>query len=1053
MALLSKEEGDGIVLECQLKNYYPNKVTVQWFSDNQPLTAKNNKELQNTDKAEKSFTYISQISIGTQYEDKRYTCKATHETKEIKEEYSLCKLKSVLKPSIEVKRARLEEILKENKVKFSCTVKAPHTTTVSWLANGVRKGGTISKEQPNIIVNNLTLTTSEWSNLKTIACTAKHPCFPEERAEIPADDKQKDPVVVIRRPFQKSAQSGSALLECVVKDLSSGDVCIKFQANNADISGFICTDCAPSENTWSLTTPFTIPAEYQKKENTFTCTVYRPFKQWKSQPTGNIFDDPTIELVVVPSVGQSSSEPQKLLCSGEGFDPKIKWISNKLEKQSTALDVTMMENGRVKVYSEISVPQTEWNQEVTYTCQIVEGQSRKTKEKDIRICGGKRAISDRNEFKPSIEVKRARLEEILKENKVKLSCTVKAPHTTTVSWLANGVRKGGTISKEQPNIIVNNLTLTTSEWSNLKTIACTAKHPCFPEERAEIPADDKQKDPVVVIRRPFQKSAQSGSALLECVVKDLSSGDVCIKFQANNADISGFICTDCAPSENTWSLTTPFTIPAEYQKKENIFTCTVYRPFKQWKSQPTGNIFDDPTIELVVVPSVGQSSSEPQKLLCSGEGFDPKIKWISKSIERPSTSLDVTMMENGRVKVYSEISVPQTEWNQEVTYTCQIVDGHSMKPTQNKSINICGVIAPSSQKAAVYLLGPSQNHVRSGAALYLTCLVVGQSVKHFSIQWKVNGTVHKPNVYEQNPTDHANGTQSKKSILEVSNQQWNAYALFSCEVKHLCSTVTQQQNISKTREPKQPIVSILRPSDSDLSGPQNTNLLCFITGFFPSDISVEWQLNGTKLVESHFTNSPVVAHTSGGFSMHSALILPASQWKEGVYSCIVSHESCQVPITATLENLYASVIPSAPSVELLQSASRLVCLVYGFSPSAINITWLLGTTEVSAQNDTNPAKGPDGKFSIRSYLQIQPASWAPGEVYSCRITHATGTQSHNISKSAMFEEAIFMNENKPESITQDTVEEAWNMACAFLTLFLLSLLYGCTVTLVKVKPE
>lgn len=97
----------------------------------------------------------------------------------------------------------------------------------------------------------------------------------------------------------------------------------------------------------------------------------------------------------------------------------------------------------------------------------------------------------------------------------------------------------------------------------------------------------------------------------------------------------------------------------------------------------------------------------------------------------------------------------------------------------------------------------------------------------------------------------------------------------------------------------------------------------------------------------------------------------------------------------------ASVIHSAPSVELLQSASRLVCLVYGFSPSAINITWLLGTTEVSAHNDTNPAKGPDGKFSIRSYLQLLPAKWAPGEVYSCRITHATGTQLHNISKSGI----------------------------------------------------
>lgn len=52
---------------------------------------------------------------------------------------------------------------------------------------------------------------------------------------------------------------------------------------------------------------------------------------------------------------------------------------------------------------------------------------------------------------------------------------------------------------------------------------------------------------------------------------------------------------------------------------------------------------------------------------------------------------------------------------------------------------------------------------------------------------------------------------------------------------------------------------------------------------------------------------------------------------------------------------------------------------------------------------------------------------------------------------ALFEEAIFLNENKPEAIVQDTVEEAWNMACAFLVLFLLALLYGCTVTLVKVK--
>lgn len=105
-------------------------------------------------------------------------------------------------------------------------------------------------------------------------------------------------------------------------------------------------------------------------------------------------------------------------------------------------------------------------------------------------------------------------------------------------------------------------------------------------------------------------------------------------------------------------------------------------------------------------------------------------------------------------------------------------------------------------------------------------------------------------------------------------------------------------------DPKQPTVRILRPSDSDLSGLQNPSLLCLITGFFPSDISVQWKLNGTQLDASQFTNSPVAAHTSGGFTMHSALMLPASERKDGTFSCVVSHESSQNPISATVENLY-----------------------------------------------------------------------------------------------------------------------------------------------------
>ncbi len=112
-------------------------------------------------------------------------------------------------------------------------------------------------------------------------------------------------------------------------------------------------------------------------------------------------DDPTIELSVVPSVGQSSSDPQKMLCSATGFDPKIKWLSQSEEKTGRALDATMMEDGRVKVYSEILVPQQEWNQEIT--CQT--RTTTTTAEKSTSICTGKHAKSERNRVVLLSEVK------------------------------------------------------------------------------------------------------------------------------------------------------------------------------------------------------------------------------------------------------------------------------------------------------------------------------------------------------------------------------------------------------------------------------------------------------------------------------------------------------------------------------------------------------------------------------------------------------------------------------------------------------------------------
>ncbi|XP_039680926.1 hemicentin-1 isoform X2 [Perca fluviatilis] len=806
-----------------------------------------------------------------------FTCEVTDKSLKtnVKKEISLCSVYSSGPPFIHVESPSFKTVMmteSTESVKSTCLVRTVLDAKVTWLMDG--KPSTTASQVKNTthIVSEVTVSLSEWKQLKSITCKAEHKCFPStERTVSVAGPAVTAPLVEIRRSLKDLLKMDSAVLECDVTQLSSRDLYVTFQANSADISDKQYVDLPEAPGLHSISRSFSIPTNYWKKDTNFSCTVNQGFSgNFKSNSADNVFVDPSMELLLAPS---EESEQQRLLCSAWGFNPQIKWSTESQQRSSSTYELSMGADGRVAVTSHLHIPHTEWSTGKVFTCEVTDKSLKTNVKKEISLC------SVYSSGPPFIHVESPSFKTVMmteSTESVKSTCLVRTVLDAKVTWLMDG--KPSTTASQVKNTthIVSEVTVSLSEWKQLKSITCKAEHKCFPStERTVSVAGPAVTAPLVEIRRSLKDLLKMDSAVLECDVTQLSSRDLYVTFQANSADISDKQYVDLPEGPGLHSISRSFSIPTNYWKKDTNFSCTVNQGFSgNFKSNSAGNVFVDPSMELLLAPS---EESEQQRLLCSAWGFNPQIKWSTESQQRSSSTYDISMGADGRVAVTSHLHIPRTEWSTGKVFTCEVTD-KSLKTNVKKEISLCSVTPASSQMLGIYVQGPPLQELQNKGPVTITCLLVGPSLNDFSVTWKVDGKSYSLNVHKEPPVSHSNGTETLRSSLDVLAEDWHAYKQVSCEAKHQCSNQSYEDHIIKSR--------VTQPSAILLQG--SGELVCLVSTFSPESINITWLLDGKELWD--YNTSEPHRGPNGKFSIQSHLRLSQVIWLRGaVLTCRVTH--------------------------------------------------------------------------------------------------------------------------------------------------------------------
>uniref|UniRef100_A0A3B3QX53 Ig-like domain-containing protein n=1 Tax=Paramormyrops kingsleyae TaxID=1676925 RepID=A0A3B3QX53_9TELE len=283
---------------------------------------------------------------------------------------------------------------------------------------------------------------------------------------------------------------------------------------------------------------------------------------------------------------------------------------------------------------------------------------------------------------------------------------------------------------------------------------------------------------------------------------------------------------------------------------------------------------------------------------CIASGFSPldalSFKWSDGNGNvLPDFHQYSPVMVSGSTMMVSHITVKAADWNSQKSYRCA---AHHQNLGLEKSETLQKPDLSCRPCLDVTLKPPRVKEMFIDNRAVLECIISGEdeAVKEAEVTWMLD-SVQVTDKITQTGTEKADHLFRKSSILTLAVKDWEGGKTVTCSVQLKGGpTITKTLNFGQkgdiqTCKNNSPIFSIQTPSPEDLNGKSEFFLLCLVTGFYPEEIYIMWQVDGGQYEEG-ITGEPL--KTGDKYSVTSLFMVSKENWDKGTkYNCNARHVS------------------------------------------------------------------------------------------------------------------------------------------------------------------